>query len=402
MPGAAPSLDFRRDPLGYLERSFPAQGDAFWLPGRQLCIAEPAAARAVLANDGGLYQDHSDFFFTRRGSFGPREAQVAIGRATRALLRPYLENRTEEIAASLSGLAPESLWPDAGNRLVYRHLAAALVAPDSPQPLRETVDGIVERAVLAGAPKRYSWWSRFRFRRRVARELSGAIEARRKRGSEHPADLLDVVATASGPSAETADLAEVFLSFVFAIAGSVGFTLGWSIRLLGTHPEAAREPSWIVREALRLWPIAWFLARRPLQAHNVAGVEVTPADHVVACPYLVHRHPRHWPEPNRFLPERWGDSPDPQAWIPFGWGPHTCAAASLSLQLVEDFLRILLDGYDLSVHPLDDRPFVGPALAPPRFALRLEAKRPSNISPKGGDQYGENRSGRDDGAVDPA
>lgn len=395
------SLDFRRDPLGYLERTFPAAGDAFWLPGRQLCIAEPAAARAVLANDDGLYQDHSDFFFTRRGSFGPRGAQVAIGRATRALLRPFLENRTEEIAAGVARLGSESLWPDAGNRLVYRHLATALIAPSSPEPLRTTVDRIVERAVLAGAPERYSWWSRFRFRRRVARELTGAVEIRRKRGSKPPEDLLDVVATASGPEAETADLAEVFLSFVFAIAGSVGFTLGWSIRLLGSHPEEAREPGWIVREALRLWPIAWFLARRPVRAHEVAGVAVTPADHVVACPYLVHRHPRHWPEPARFHPERWREAPDPQAWIPFGWGPHTCAAASLSLQLVEAFLRVFLEGYDLNVHSLEEQPFVGPALAPPRFSLRLGPRRLS-IPPKGGDRDGEVRSGRDDGPVDSA
>ncbi len=132
MSGATPDLDFRRDPLGYLDRSFPAAGDAFWLPGRQLCLADPAAARAVLANDAGLYQDHSDFFFTRHGSFGPRDAQVAIGKGTRALLRPYLEAGADELAEGIARLAPESHWPDAGNRLVYRFLAAALVAPCKP------------------------------------------------------------------------------------------------------------------------------------------------------------------------------------------------------------------------------------------------------------------------------
>ena len=70
--------EFRRDPVSYLDRTFPAAGDAFWLPGRQLCVAEPAVARAVLINGDGLYEEHADFFHTRRGVFGPREAQIHI------------------------------------------------------------------------------------------------------------------------------------------------------------------------------------------------------------------------------------------------------------------------------------------------------------------------------------
>jgi cytochrome P450 len=132
----------------------------------------------------------------------------------------------------------------------------------------------------------------------------------------------------------------------------------------------------VVLEALRLWPVAWMLERQPTRPHEVAGVEVTARDLVVVCPYLVHRHPRYWDDPASFRPERWAASPDLQAFIPFGWGPHTCVAGSLSTQLVEDVLKILLDGNELAVTPRDTRPCAGPALAPPRFTLSLQPQRP--------------------------
>jgi cytochrome P450 len=368
---------FDREPLAFLDRTFPAAGDAAWLPGRRLCLSEAEVSRAVLTNDEGLYEDHSDFFHTRRGNFGPRSLQVEMGRKARALLRTYLRAHAKELPESIKALAPASDWPDAGNRLIYRHLAAALIAPDSPVRLRQAVDAIVERAVLAGARDRYSRLTRAVFRFRVMRELARAVKQRRARSTGEPADVLDVVVRAASPEVPAAELAEVFLSFLFAVAGSIGFVLGWSLYLSGTHPHAGGEPAWVVREALRLWPVAWFLARRPARPHEIAGVAVTPEDEVVVCPYAVHRNPQHWSDPHSYRPERWAQDHDPQAFIPFGWGPHRCIAGTLSMQLAEDVLRLLADNYRLTVTPLETRPYVSAALAPPRFTLGLEPHRPS-------------------------
>jgi hypothetical protein len=60
-----------RDPLAYLDREYPASGDAIWLPGRQLVVADPDVARGILANADGLYVEHSDFFHVRHRIFGP-------------------------------------------------------------------------------------------------------------------------------------------------------------------------------------------------------------------------------------------------------------------------------------------------------------------------------------------
>ena len=364
---------FRREPLRFLDQEIPL-ADAFRLPQGELCLAEASSARAVLANADELYEEHSDFFHTRRGVFGPRSVQLKIGRPARALLRAYLSAHAAELPGTVQrSLEPSSEWPDAGNWLVYRHLAPALIAPDNPARLLRAMDEIVEHAVLAGARERRSRLRRAVFRHRVMRELARAVKQRRARGAGRPADVLDVVVSAVEPGVPPAEIAEVFLSFLFAVAGSVGFVLGWSLYLLGTHPRTDAKPAWVVREALRLWPVAWMLSRRPARPHAVAGVEVTPQDEVIVCPYAVHRNPRHWDDPDLFRPARWGEGPaDPEAFIPFGWGPHRCIAGTLSMQLVEDILRILDEGYRLTVTPRDTRPGIGPALAPPRFTLGLE------------------------------
>lgn len=383
--GAAPEpvAEFHEDPFLFLDRTFPAAGDAVWLPGRQLLLSDAAASRAVLTNEDGFYEDHSDFFHARGRMFGPREAQVEIGRAARALLRAHVRARAGELPAAVErALVPSSEWPDAGNWLTWRHLAPALAGPDTSPGLLGILDDVVERAVLAGARQRHSRLSRAVFRFRVMREIRREIGRRRARGQgAEPADVLDVLARVPGtPSA----LAEVFLSFVFAAGGSVGFVLGWSLYLIATHPRAEAEPSWVVREALRLWPVAWLLARRPARPHDVAGVAVTPRDEVLVCPYAVHRNPRHWEDPDAYRPERWAEGADPQAFIPFGWGPHRCVAGSLSMQLVEDVLRIVLDRYQLGLSARQTRPCIGAALAPPRFTLSATPRRPSSQK-EGGD-----------------
>ena len=90
---------FQDDPLGFLDRALPLAGDSVWLPHRQLCLTEASASRSVLANDDGLYDDHSDFFHTRRGPFGPRRLQVRIRRATLALLTRHHSAQEKSLPA---------------------------------------------------------------------------------------------------------------------------------------------------------------------------------------------------------------------------------------------------------------------------------------------------------------
>ena len=385
MESSPTSQGHHSDPLALLRAEFDGVHDVWHSAMGAVCVADPEAARAVMGNRHASVAETSDFFQGRHGVFGPRSAQVAIGRAARDLMRRHLDARRQDLPGLVAEqLAPHSEWPDAGNLLVLRHLRDVLLNGDAPADLHTTVEAIVARAVLAGARRRHPAPSRLFFRRRALRALHTEVCARQSRlrqlgGVGEPRDLVDVVAAGGGPTADPRDLVEVYLSFLFAVVGSIGFALGWAVHLLGTHPDrAAAEPSWTVREALRLWPVAWLFARTPTRVQELGGTRVTPQDRLVVCSYLVHRHPEHWERPDEFVPQRWATGVPDAAYLPFGHGPHTCAGATVTVRLLEDLVGLLSRDWRVSVTPDGGGPQVGPALAPPRFtaALSLPDDRP--------------------------
>lgn len=373
---------FARDPLAFLDAHDPDQGTVVRTGPGEYLLGDPVGARDVLRNEAGDYDEHSDFFHTRYGLFEPREARLEIRREARALLRAHLQARPPgDVQAFVTAHLPAaSEWPDTGNRLVHRYLSPVLLAPDSPASLRRLLDRIVERAVLAGAKARQPRWRRMLLQFDTTLRLSHAIEARQAQADAPARDLLDVVARSGAkwiaPGQRLDELSEVYLSLLFAVAGSVGFVLAWSLYLSATHPGRDVPAEWRVQETLRLWPVAWQLGRHPATSHRVSGVEVGPSDEVVVCPYLVHRHPGYWERPTAFEPERWAA---PEAWrnpafIPFGHGPHRCVAADLATGLVGEMLDAILGPHTVSIQVRDPRPTVAAAMAPPPFRLAMEAR----------------------------
>ncbi|QEU96877.1 cytochrome P450 [Streptomyces kanamyceticus] len=369
-------------PLARLTAEFDGVHDVWRSATGLVCVAGPDAARAVMGNRHDLVAETSDFYRTRNGVFGPRAAQIEIGRASRALMNRHLDAHQSHLPTLISDrLAPSSVWPDAGNLLVLAHLRDVLLHRDTSPALRATLEDIVTRAVLAGARQRHSALSRLLFRRRALGALHAEVVARRRererrrdeRGTQR--DLLDVVVDGSGPTATPAELAEIYLSFLFATVGSIGFALGWAVLLLGTHPDCRTEQAnWVVREALRLWPVAWLFARSPNREQELGELKVTPKDQLAVCTYLVHRHPGHWERPDEFVPRRWAGAVPDGAYLPFGHGPHTCAGATVTMRLLEDLVGLITRDWQLSVTHDGAGPQVGPALAPPRFTAELRRR----------------------------
>lgn len=366
---------FGNDRLTFLRTAFSEQGDVLRLPSGQICVAEPVMAKAILGNTEGLYKEHSDFFSTTRGEFGPQSAQIAIGLGARELLARHLEDNAEKLPEVIAGrLGRSSWWPDTGNLLLFEHLLDALVAPGHYGSLHHAVYDFVDRSVLAGSQERQRTTGKALFRRRIMGVLRTAVRGRRMAPRRDPIDLLDVVVrNAPADSSSDDDVAEIYLALVSSVVGSTGFALGWSLYLLGMHPEVPADPGGVVREALRLWPPSWIFYRQPVRPHVLAGVPVHPGQEVVVCSYLAHRHPAYWADPDEFRPQRWAGAPG-EAYLPFGWGPHACAGATIVVELIEDILRIVTAEHRVSVAPLGSAdPYVGATLAPPPFVVRLVA-----------------------------
>jgi cytochrome P450 len=360
--------------LELLETRFAEEGDLFTVADGSLYVADPWHAKQILANAEGHYVEHSDFFHTSAGVLGPREIQQRIGREARELLAGFIQASADRLGALVeSHLWPTSHLPDAANHLLYDYFQPALLATHTSSRLPAALREVVQHAVLAGARESRRRWQRALLRHRTHRLLADEIVARRQRPGP-AADLLGVVALATAQTHPPEQAGEVFLSLLFATAGSTGFLLAWSLYLLAEHEPSAQVPlSATVREALRLWPVAWLFGRVAARRHRIGPATVEPGETVSVCTYLVHRHPGHWSEPNAFQPQRWAQE-SPTAFLPFGWGPHACTGAALSLGLVEEVLRVITDRYRLSVTVGDPRPHTGPALAPPGFVLSLSTR----------------------------
>jgi len=94
--------------------------------------------------------------------------------------------------------------------------------------------------------------------------------------------------------------------------------------------DLARLPytEMVLAESMRLFPPAWIVGRRALENYEVGGFTVPKDSIVVASQWVTHRDPRHFPDPERFDPERWRatarEARPKFSYFPFGGGPRVC------------------------------------------------------------------------------
>ena len=133
---------------------------------------------------------------------------------------------------------------------------------------------------------------------------------------------------------------------------STANSLVWTWYLISSHPEVERKvyeeadsvlggslPTLddlekltyiqnVFKEALRLYPPAWALARHVKEDYEVGGYTIPAGADIFISQYVVHRDPRLYIEPERFIPERWESEETKNlprfAYFPFGGGPRRC------------------------------------------------------------------------------
>ncbi|GHB32806.1 cytochrome P450 [Streptomyces chryseus] len=218
--------------------------------------------------------------------------------------------------------------------------------------------------------------------------LSRIIEAARRRNRR--------------PQQIRRQLREELVTLLLAGHETTASTLGWTLHLLERHPEvraAVREEArnvlgerlpdvddlhrltyttMVVQEAMRLYPPVWVLPRIAQQRDEVGGYTVSAKADVLICPYILHRNPRLWEDPERFDPERF----DPQAvasrpryaYIPFGAGPRFCVGSNLGMMEAVFVTALVTRDLDLRTVPGHR------AVAEPMLSLRMRGGLPMTVS----------------------
>ncbi|MGH9374636.1 MAG: cytochrome P450, partial [Terriglobia bacterium] len=90
----------------------------------------------------------------------------------------------------------------------------------------------------------------------------------------------------------------------------------------------------VLKESLRLYPPAYAMARIALCDCEIGGYNVPRGTSVVMSPWITHRDPRFFHNPDAFEPERWTEEFARRlprfAYFPFGGGPRICIGAGFA------------------------------------------------------------------------
>ncbi|MFI9052056.1 cytochrome P450 [Streptomyces sp. NPDC053427] len=170
-------------------------------------------------------------------------------------------------------------------------------------------------------------------------------------------------------------------------------TLTWLYLLLDRYP-AARERALaagdegstqrrqavqaLIHETLRLYPPAWLLPRHAAEDDTLAGYAVKAGTDILVCPYLTHRDPQLWPDPESFAPQRFtvpdGRPTHPGAYLPFGIGPRACLGVQFALREATVLLEHLLPSHTVAFPST-------PAKAAYGIVVRPDGPTPATLEP---------------------
>jgi cytochrome P450 len=111
----------------------------------------------------------------------------------------------------------------------------------------------------------------------------------------------------------------------------------------------------LVDEAMRLYPPLPLTLRIAVADDTVCGRRVPRGSVVAVIPWVIHRHRKLWPDPDRFdpdrfTPERSRDRPR-YSYIPFGVGPHVCPGAALAMNEILITVAILARRFRFRLAP---------------------------------------------------
>jgi cytochrome P450 len=408
--GIFPQL--RRDPLRYLTAAACRYGEVVALPlggKRAYLLAHPTPIQQVLQDQPHRYHKGAsvrritplfgDGLTTSDGALWRRQRQLMqplfqwprllpwtdiIAEATAALLRCWeplaARGQPVDLAAALRELTLASMRQVLFGRATHPDSQAA------GQALMQAV-GQLDRHLWALLPA--PLWLPTPHNRQLHRALHTLDAYVYRQIAEHRQagaaadDLLAQLLTAgdetTGARMPVRQWRDEAVTLWVAGQTTVAAALAWTGYLLAQHPEAAgalqgeldtvlggRRPTpqdlprlrytrLVLEEGMRLYPPTWVTVRAPLAADAIGGHRIPPQSTLLVSPYVLHRHPAFWEDPERFDPERF--TPErttgrPRfAYFPFGGGPRRCIGQTFAMLEMLVILAMVAQTFELRLVP---------------------------------------------------
>ncbi|MDZ8033597.1 cytochrome P450 [Nostoc sp. DedSLP04] len=213
----------------------------------------------------------------------------------------------------------------------------------------------------------------------------------RRENSNSPDDLLsmlmDTYDEESGQRMSDQQLRDEIMTIFTGGFETSAAVLAWTWYLLSLHPHVesrlqdelkrvlnGRTPTledlpnlkytrMVLEESMRLYPGAWVYTRTNLQADEVGGYHIPANSVIMISPYVTHRLPAFWENPEDFDPERFtkeqAAARPRYAYYPFGGGPRQCIGEIFAMTEMQLIVAMVAQKYRLHLvpgHPVEEEP----------------------------------------------
>lgn len=311
-----------------------------------------AIKRIALLLGKGLMVSEGDFWISQRRMVQPAFLRAAVGSLTsviaecnRALLGEW-----ERAARGKSSI---NVTRDL-SRMVLHIVLRAIFGDDYDQCAPHF-------SILSERPERSL---EFAEAFRPLAEVVDRVAKQRREENRSSSDILGVLLQArdrdSGQPMSDRQLSREIMTLVVAGHETTASVLNWTWHLLSQHPAVERKLEYelrqcrttdcahltldelpryrytrsVIEEAMRMYPPGWLMTRRALEDDYLGDYFVPAGTEIYIAPYLIHRNPALWEQPDVFKPERFDiertDQKQALALIPFSAGPRNCIGEFLA------------------------------------------------------------------------
>jgi cytochrome P450 len=315
----------------------------------------PSVGGALLGN--GLFTSSGDFWKRER-----RLAQPAFHKSRLATYGDVMASYAAQEAAGWRDGETRDLGEDMMRltlRIVGKTLFGADVTGDAAALGRDME--VVRKCFVAklNAIQPMPEWLPTPTNRRLRRAVRNMdrmvlrVAGERRASGADAGDLLSMLLSAqddSGVGMTDRQLRDELMTLFVGGHETTAIALSWTWHLLGNHPEVLAEvhaeladvlggrlpntadvPRLVVlervlRESMRLYPPVYAFDRKALADLELGGRQLRRGTVILISPWVLHRLPEFFENPERFHPDRWLDQAlrRDKAYLPFGGGPRVC------------------------------------------------------------------------------
>lgn len=402
-------LDIRRDRLGFFLRVSRECGDIgqYHLGPRPLTLLNaPESVAAVLVEQAAIFEK-TRIFRTVMGHVlgnGLLTAENAGYMEQRKLVAPAFQHRRIAAYAAIMADYAEQIhqtWAD-GQEINIAQEMMRLTLRIVGKTLFD-VDVLGEADELGSALTQVIRWTDERFtavlplplgiptpanrrfiqgRNRLDATIFRMITERRRSGVDH-GDFLSMLLHAQDEESRQGltdqQVRDEAMTIFVAGHETTANALTWTWYLLAQHPDVytrvheevthalgGRTPSiddlprlpytlQVLKESLRLYPPAYAIVRQPTEPVVLGGYRFPAGAILIISPYLLHRRPDAFPDPERFDPDRWTPEHEAKlpryAYLPFSAGPRVCIGNHFAMMEAHLILATLVQRVTFDLVP---------------------------------------------------